>query len=482
MASAFSLYMDFLKEEVGEFTENEKKIAGLISKNFHEIYARSKHGGHRANLISSKILAEIDKLSEAFELTSAEEEVKIIRDLTLLKVKSFRGFSAPAEFVFGKKFTFFCGDNGTGKSSLCEALELCLTGDIAEARNKRFDKLKYIRNLHTDKAELPILEGAYLDGDFSERIVADAKSNDSIFIEKNRIEGFSRVTSFTPAQQQERLSILFGVEDFSAFCTNFSGSISEKLPLVPIKGKILEDKKKALQLHYHTISNSQRDQAELEERKVNLLSKYPGISLVSDVVAHVDGDGTDERLGVLGPLEEKRRVLAGLKPKNLSVAKGLLEQVKASKDMIGYRAKIRGELAAFKDQISLRDLFASIRNATVYLKNDLCPACQTPIYDENGLLRLAREPFSYAEARLKELNEAIAKEAELSVVDGRIQTVIQQVVTSLTLLNVSLESPVRIDLVISDIEAYIHEADEIEEKLKSAEAVNRPGFRGGSNL
>jgi hypothetical protein len=58
---------------------------------------------------------------------------------------------------------------------------------------------------------------------------ADISKHGSILFEKNRIEGFAKVSSFTKTIQQKRLSILFGLDDFSNFCTNFS-PISQYFP------------------------------------------------------------------------------------------------------------------------------------------------------------------------------------------------------------------------------------------------------------
>ena len=47
------------------------------------------------------------------------------------------GFSDEQTFEFKNPYTFVYGPNGTGKSSLCEALEYGLLGSIHEAESKR---------------------------------------------------------------------------------------------------------------------------------------------------------------------------------------------------------------------------------------------------------------------------------------------------------------------------------------------------------
>src|SRR5690606_41000012 len=63
--------------------------------------------------------------------------------LDYLQVKNFRGFGdySPDDkgsFIrFGKLKNIFYAPNGGGKSSLCEALELGITGDIKEKSEER---------------------------------------------------------------------------------------------------------------------------------------------------------------------------------------------------------------------------------------------------------------------------------------------------------------------------------------------------------
>lgn len=52
--------------------------------------------------------------------------------LTFLKAAGFRGINRPVSVSFASGFTVISGPNGTGKSSICDAIEFALTGSITK--------------------------------------------------------------------------------------------------------------------------------------------------------------------------------------------------------------------------------------------------------------------------------------------------------------------------------------------------------------
>ncbi len=50
--------------------------------------------------------------------------------LDYLELCGFRGFRERQRVDFGPGFTVICGRNGVGKSTLCDAVEFALTGQI----------------------------------------------------------------------------------------------------------------------------------------------------------------------------------------------------------------------------------------------------------------------------------------------------------------------------------------------------------------
>lgn len=74
-----------------------------------------------------------------------------------LTVGHFRGFRVAETFNFPQRITMFYGPNGSGKTSLCEALELALLVAVDEASAKRIPAQRYFANLLENRYEAPTL-------------------------------------------------------------------------------------------------------------------------------------------------------------------------------------------------------------------------------------------------------------------------------------------------------------------------------------
>lgn len=224
MSKSFSEFKRFLQTELKGLSEFEKKLARLLLEDFRAVELLGTAGGRRGKKIAELILTKGDSISAELDFegdTSAENATRIVR-LSKITVGNFRGFSSEHTFDFKNPYTFIYGPNGTGKSSLCEALEYSLLGSIIEADSKRIEVGAYVRNSITKLSNLPVLLGMCADGTKNVVIRPDPKSYEFCFIEKNRIDGFARVAANTAAAQQSRLAALFGLEDFNNFCTQFS--------------------------------------------------------------------------------------------------------------------------------------------------------------------------------------------------------------------------------------------------------------------
>lgn len=69
----------------------------------------------------------------------------------MLKIKSirlagFRGVLAPLSIPCGTGFTVICGRNGTGKSTICDAIDFALTGNIGRYKSEETERGEYISN------------------------------------------------------------------------------------------------------------------------------------------------------------------------------------------------------------------------------------------------------------------------------------------------------------------------------------------------
>lgn len=105
----------------------------------------------------------------------------------------------------------FYGPNGSGKTSLCEAFEYAPLGAVDEVAQKRIDASQYLRNVHERRFESPRLRATDLTGNIV-TIEADADDYRFCFIEKNRIDSFSRIAAKPAGQKNELIAALFGMD------------------------------------------------------------------------------------------------------------------------------------------------------------------------------------------------------------------------------------------------------------------------------
>ncbi|HJV82345.1 AAA family ATPase [Noviherbaspirillum sp.] len=389
----------------------EKKLSGLILKNFEEISAVGTAKGQRGKLVAKLIQNAGDGAAEDFDLgeEGTGHVAGTVSRLSQITVGNFRGFSDNHSFSLIKKFTFAYGPNGTGKSSLCEAFEYCLLGSIHEADNKRIDVASYIRNSITGLSDRPVLKGIGADGKEVD-VEADPTAYEFCFIEKNRIDGFARVAANTTSAQQTRLASLFGLDEFNGFATQFNDNFENYLDCVGQKIKLLKDKEKQTAGHKQILELLPAKEKEVIERTEVLLKKYDQIKTLVDLKVHISGAGETE--GILAKTNSdiaKRATLRTVADPGVDLI--VLGGQKLS-ELLKERTTAKQFLAGYKDQLSLRDLYvAIIANKVRYADN--CPACESPIHI-GGALAVPVDPYANAENKVKQFDEAMKKEARIA--------------------------------------------------------------------
>ena len=219
----FLKWLDIYKAEK-DLSIYEIKILNIILSEFDVIASKGTAGGSRANYLVSRI-------SEN-NFTPKNEELKTVEKSTLsnsrierlqnLEIESFRGFSTNLNFDFSKQYSTFYGANGSGKSSLCEALEYCILGTVQEATTRRIPLEQFLKNKKNDRFVKPKLR-AVLDGNIIE-LSSNLEAYKFSFIEKNRIDSFSHIGATTPSEKTERLAALFGLSEFTDFVRGFTDS------------------------------------------------------------------------------------------------------------------------------------------------------------------------------------------------------------------------------------------------------------------
>lgn len=410
MTKSLTEFKRFLAKSATAMSEHEKRLANLMLDRFVDVADSGAASGRRGKLIAKLIVEKGDSASSEFKLESDEapgNESPIIR-LKKITVENFRGFSDKLTFEFKNPYTFVYGPNGTGKTSLCEALEFGLLGSISEADAKRIQTADYIRNATSKKSSKPVLYG---DTSVAEDVVVDHDPArfEFCFIEKNRIDGFARVAANTPAAQQTRLAALFGLEEFNSFATQFNESIESYLDCVGKKGKELSDREKGIAGHKAILAGLPEKAKDAETRSAVLLAKYPecqSLAKIKGALSGSDGSGGKQktnnaeiaRLQTIKPASDPRT-------DEISIAvDGLLKL---------FKEKVEAQifLNEYKEQLSLRDLYDAVLSNREKFDN-VCPACSSELY-RDGILVVPVDPYDHAAGKLKQFDTALKAEKRI---------------------------------------------------------------------
>ncbi|MBR7631408.1 AAA family ATPase [Aeromonas popoffii] len=413
MSKSLVEFKHFLAKSAPTLSEHEKKLANLILGRFDEIAVVGAAGGRRGKVLAKLIVDEGESASPVLDIAADEantNESEILR-LTKVEVEHFRGFSEKHTFEFKTPYTFVFGPNGTGKSSLCEALEFGLLASIHEADSKRIPVTDYIRNATSRKSAKPVLYGD-TGKEKGIQVQADARSFEFCFIEKNRIDGFARVAANTPAAQQARLAALFGLEEFNSFATQFNENLDSYLDLTGKKGKDLADRAKSIAGHKAFLEGLPEKTKAAETRGAALLTKYPGCMDIEEIKAILtgpEGNGGKQKANntEIGHPQNLKTAADPGTDSILAEADGLLRLIKE-------KAESEEFLKQYKEQLSLRDLYGAIMRNRERFENK-CPACASDLY-RDGQLAVPLDPYGNAEEKLKQFDAALR-------VEGRIKEV-----------------------------------------------------------
>lgn len=422
MSKAFREYITFLQENEEKLSDIEKKLANIILQNFVSIEETSNASGRRGKLIASLIEEIGDSVESTFSLAEGSEVVREnnIKFLSELSVKNFRGFSDEIKFEFNKPYIFVYGPNGTGKSSFCEALEYSLLGTIHEADAKRIDLETYVKNAYTGSADKPVLKGVNFDG-VPVQIQPMPQVNEFCFIERNRIEGFARVSANTPQAQQQRLASLFGLDDFNRFVNNFNERIDNYLEC---NGKLAEElsgKEKQIEIHKNNLEMLPRQREEVLKQTEQLLYQFTDVDSLDELKIKLKG--TEEKQGLIQINNARIAQLENLKQKTDPGVDEVIESIKQLNLWTQERKEATNLVKDYKNEISLKDLYMAIlSNEEKFI--DVCPACESQLY-VNGDLVVPLNPYINATKKVEEFDKAIKLENRLDELNENISNRLQ---------------------------------------------------------
>jgi len=398
----------------------ERKIANLVLQHLNELIPLSTAQGQRVKKMVLLAQADWNTISTEIQpaLEQTTEQAAPVTRLKHLAVGPFCGFARQEFFDLNSRLVLIYGPNGTGKSSFCEALEYCLLGSVAEAESKRFrNQRDYLKNLHTHTFKPPVLTGVDRQGQ-DVQITADEVLYRFCFVEKNRIDSFSRIAAQTPARQTELISTLFGLEAFTKFVRNFTPEIDERY--IDLKGKKTEElnqKRQELAGFQQQLQTIPDDLQQLTDEENKLASRYREGITFAQMVSELNGD--DENSGLIEKLdtELQQQPVPTKSDVTLTGLQSLKDSTEA--DLTELNTK-KQALTDASRQVSFKKLYEAV--SQVKTSNpEHCPACQTP------LAQTAVNPYTHADEELEKLQHLGVLQEKVKELDEKIRLTLAEI-------------------------------------------------------
>jgi hypothetical protein len=412
MASAkrdFERFVAWLHQPETQASSDVRRLANLSLAHFDGLAQTSRQHSQRSAYLADlarKALAQTPDDPPNIQAVAADGAWpwKRLRSMTL---GPFRGFRTPEPFDLQKGVILFYGPNGSGKTSFCEGLEFGLLGSVEEAESKRIDGRTYLANLHARRFDPPALRAT----DHQNRDVTVAANPDTFrfcFIEKNRIDAFSRIAARPPGQRTELIATLFGMEKFNEFVGHFNDSMDQQLVTTASKQLVLNGKRNALVADQATVNGE-------AQAALNLTAEETALALTHS--AGMTYVGLKALIGAPeapGRLQELEVILNAVPPAAIGIDRqGLLDAFEAARAGHEKLHGIGTKLEARSSQVSFKDLYTAVL-ALQATEGDHCPACDTPLADVKS------NPFEKATAGLAQLKELGELQEERRTAQGKV--------------------------------------------------------------
>lgn len=432
----FERFVAWLHEPATQAPANVRRMANLALANFDALERTSRQHSQRSVYL-------VDQARRALaQTTDGPPDIQAVavdgawpwKRLRSVAIGPFRGFRTPAPFDLQKRVILFYGPNGSGKTSFCEGLEYGLLGAVEEADSKRIDGRTYLANLHARRFEPPVLRAT----DHQNREVAVVANPDTFrfcFIEKNRIDAFSRIAARPPALRTELIATLFGMDKFNEFVGHFNESIDQQLVLTATKQLMLTGKRSALATDKATVDGEGKALADLTAEEAALAVTHSAGMTYAGLKKLI---GTPEAPGRLKQLDD---ILAAVPPAAIGLTRdGLQNAFEALNLAKEDEAGIAAKLEARSSQVSFKELYTAVLRLQA-IHGDHCPACDTPLADAKS------NPFEKAATGLADLKQLGELQEQRKTAQGMVATASRElrrllgIVSSFIVANGDQETP-----------------------------------------
>jgi recombinational DNA repair ATPase RecF len=422
----FERFVIWLHRPENQTPPGLRQLANLVLAHFDELAGTSRQRNQRSTFLVSharRSLAQTPDGPPDIQVVAADGAWPW-RRLRRLTIGPFRGFRTPEPFDLQKRVLLFYGPNGSGKTSFCEGLEYALLGAVEEADTKRIDARTYPVNVHANRFEAPDLRAT----DHQNREVhveASAGTYRFCFIEKNRIDAFSRIAARPSAQRTGLIATLFGMESFNEFVSHFNESIDQQVVLSDTKQLELTSLRNTLAADQATVNGEAQELLTLANEETALALTHSEGMTYAGLKALI---GTPEAPGRLQKLED---ILNAVPPAVIGLTRqGLLDGFEAARKGYEERGGVIAKLQARSSQVSFKDLYTAVLALQV-TEGDHCPACDTPLA---GQLHVAVNPYTKAADGLAQLRELGELQEERNIAQGEVATASRELRRQLVIL------------------------------------------------
>lgn len=425
-------YRRFLQTLANAHSQELRKVANLVLQYFDDLLPLTTAQGQRVKELVKLAQANWKSISADIQPipVQAAATSNTISQLQSLRVGPFRGFSRPEDFDLASSLVLIYGPNGTGKSSFCEALEYGLLGSVAEAESKRFrEQNDYLKNAHTNTFAVPVIR-AMDDQELEVTVQANEATYRFCFVEKNRIDSFSRITAQPPAKQTELISTLFGLDSFNEFVRNFSTEIDGKyIDLIGVKAERLKQKRQSLAGSEQQRKTNTEELKTLDAEEIALASQYRERATFAQMIMELRGD--DENAGRIKTIESELQQPLATKSQLTSASLQALQQ-SIRKDLASI-STTQQVLTEAGQQVSFKQLYEAV-NQVQASSPAHCPACKT------SLQRVVVNPYTHASEELKKLQHLAQLQQELQQLNDRVNQSLNSLAQVVTTCTVRLPS------------------------------------------
>ena len=403
----FEQFVTWLHVPATQAPPDVRRLANLCLANFDALESTAPQHNNRSAYIAGLARPGFTTSSDALPeipvaAVAGEWPWRRLRNLTL---GPFRGFRTPERFDLRKRLVLFYGPNGSGKTSLCEALEYALLGSVAEADAKRIDSVAYMVNEYTQTFVAPELTA--LNAQNQEiNVQANADTFRFCFIEKNRIDSFSRIAARPAAQRAELIATLFGMEKFNDFVARFNEQMDAILVLGNTQQLRLAARQAALQADTQLVAGEPLAlQAQTDAENALATEYQAGINFNAlKALWIVVPEQTNRLQQLAGALDVLPPPVYGVTRQEVQ---DRYNEVKRLNDELKV---INGLLASKASEVSFKDLYTAVLKLQPE-HSEYCPACDTP------LTSTSYNPYEQARKGLADLGELAdlqARQAEIA--------------------------------------------------------------------